>query len=198
MDEGGSDLNISNFHKFRAAGEGPLTLEEAKLQMQGIKRLAGLKAKKEKSKKMIQKALSPDEIQAQADELAAYNAKRAKMLEEYKRCIFFRADPLPITKISYMINNSTKEASMRIQNAIRRNSSEAKEMYNKLNFVIEARNDVIEARKIVLDNLDNLGLAECKASVSNLRCIQVKDILEEVEDYMETYTRQLGWISADM
>ncbi|GKD09612.1 hypothetical protein Tco_1189297, partial [Tanacetum coccineum] len=35
--------------------------------------------------------------------------------------------------------------------------SEAKEMYNKLNFVMEARNDVIEAGKIVLDNLDNLG-----------------------------------------
>nr|GEX57118.1 hypothetical protein [Tanacetum cinerariifolium] len=31
------------------------------------------------------------------------------------------------------------------------------------------------------------GLAECKASVSNLRRIQVKDIIKEVKDYLKTY-----------
>ncbi|GJX98735.1 hypothetical protein Tco_0355754 [Tanacetum coccineum] len=36
------------------------------------------------------------------------------MLEEYNHCISFKANPLPITKIIYRINNSTKEASMRI------------------------------------------------------------------------------------
>ncbi|GKB00338.1 hypothetical protein Tco_0828331 [Tanacetum coccineum] len=36
------------------------------------------------------------------------------MLEEYNHYITFRADPLPITKISYRVNNSTKEASMGI------------------------------------------------------------------------------------
>ncbi|GJW62638.1 retrovirus-related pol polyprotein from transposon TNT 1-94 [Tanacetum coccineum] len=272
-------------------------------------------AEKEKSKKRIQKVLSPDDLQAQAEELAVYEAKRAKMLEEYNHGISFRAYPLPTTKINYRINNSTKEASMRIirnnqplnlivyerfvlkmlgfnewlelhdlvsrvkskandqllknlkakfqwvatqarklgislpsqllafglstsdkkrkrsfeiikevfvkedivvdgmhrnlvptsgvvaseglvikepksgiffynsnfdlvfqreeefhlattprliriQNAIRRNSSEAKEIYNKLNFVIEARNDVIEAKKIVLDKLDKLGTSK--------------------------------------
>ncbi|GKA58575.1 hypothetical protein Tco_0757763 [Tanacetum coccineum] len=40
------------------------------------------------------------------------------------------------------------------------------------------------------------GLAECKASVSNLRRIQVKDIFEEVEDYLKTYS-SAGWISAE-
>ncbi|GKE11047.1 hypothetical protein Tco_1414598 [Tanacetum coccineum] len=79
-----------------------------------IKRLADLKAKKEKSKKRIQKVLSFDELRAQAEELVAYEDKRAKMLEEYNHCISFKANPLPITKISYRINNSTKEASMRI------------------------------------------------------------------------------------
>ncbi|GJY75650.1 hypothetical protein Tco_0480766 [Tanacetum coccineum] len=49
-----------------------------------------------------------------AAELAAYEAKRAKMLKEYNHCISFRDDPLPITKISYRVNNSTKEATMRI------------------------------------------------------------------------------------
>nr|GEW00828.1 dol-P-Man:Man(6)GlcNAc(2)-PP-Dol alpha-1,2-mannosyltransferase [Tanacetum cinerariifolium] len=32
------------------------------------------------------------------------------------------------------------------------------------------------------------GLAECKASASNLRCIQVKDIVKEVEDHLKTYS----------
>ncbi|GJW61511.1 PIN-LIKES 3-like protein [Tanacetum coccineum] len=32
------------------------------------------------------------------------------------------------------------------------------------------------------------GLAECKASVSNLICIQVKDIVKEVEDHLKRYS----------
>nr|GEU85128.1 hypothetical protein [Tanacetum cinerariifolium] len=32
------------------------------------------------------------------------------------------------------------------------------------------------------------GLADYKASASNLRCIQVKDIIKEVEDYLKTYS----------
>nr|GFA26621.1 hypothetical protein [Tanacetum cinerariifolium] len=34
----------------------------------------------------------------------------------------------------------------------------------------------------------NKGLAECKASASNLIGIQVKDIVKEVEDYLKTYS----------
>nr|GEY45078.1 hypothetical protein [Tanacetum cinerariifolium] len=32
------------------------------------------------------------------------------------------------------------------------------------------------------------GLSECKASESNLRHIQVKDIVKEVKDYLKTYS----------
>ncbi|GJZ94484.1 hypothetical protein Tco_0666687 [Tanacetum coccineum] len=32
------------------------------------------------------------------------------------------------------------------------------------------------------------GLSECKASESNIRRIQVKDIIKEVEDYLKTYS----------
>nr|GFA78817.1 hypothetical protein [Tanacetum cinerariifolium] len=49
-----------------------------------------------------------------AKELVVYEAKRAKMLEEYNHCISFRKDPLPIIKFSYRVNNSTKKATMRI------------------------------------------------------------------------------------
>ncbi|GKB73628.1 hypothetical protein Tco_0935040 [Tanacetum coccineum] len=89
---------------------------------------------------------------------------------------------------------------IRHQNAIKRGSLDAEEMFAKLELTIEARNDVTKARKIVKDNLDGLdqhvgrllagieGLAECKASASNLRRIQVKDIVKEVEDYLKTYS----------
>ncbi|GJZ38955.1 hypothetical protein Tco_0585518 [Tanacetum coccineum] len=44
-----------------------------------------------------------------------------------------------------------------LQNAIQRGSPEAEEMFEKLKLTIEARNDVIEARKVVKDNLNGLG-----------------------------------------
>ncbi|GJY35001.1 hypothetical protein Tco_0420379 [Tanacetum coccineum] len=95
-----------------------------------------------------------------------------------------------------------------------RGSLEAEELFTKLEVTIEARDDVSNTRNVVKDNLDGLGqhistkyktqwyqrLTECKASVSseglaeckplasNLRCIQVKDIIKEVEDYLKTYS----------
>nr|GEU57991.1 putative reverse transcriptase domain-containing protein [Tanacetum cinerariifolium] len=41
------------------------------------------------------------------------------------------------------------------------------------------------------------GLAECKASASNIRRIQVKDIVKEVEDYLKTYSSaemDISWV----
>ncbi|GJV83502.1 hypothetical protein Tco_1523400 [Tanacetum coccineum] len=77
-------------------------------------------------------------------------------------------------------------------NAIKIDSEKADEMYRKMIYVIEARDDCVEARKIVQDNLDNLasseGHAECKASASYLKRIQVKDIVKEIEDSLKTYS----------
>nr|GEY09255.1 hypothetical protein [Tanacetum cinerariifolium] len=248
LKEGGSAPSLSNLHQFRTADEGPLTLEEAKLQMQEIKRLADLKAKKEKSDKKLKKVMTPEELKAQEVELAAYEAKRAKMMKEYNHCMNFKEDHLTITKFSYRVNNSTKEATMRvtrnnqplslkkkahkkrkrraelihevfvkenivmdgmhmnlvpparvvrsvglvinelefgifcynenydlvfqmenefhlatttqlikIQDAIKIDSKIAQELYDKIIYVIQVRDDVVEARKIVQDNLDNLG-----------------------------------------
>ncbi|GJY58415.1 retrovirus-related pol polyprotein from transposon TNT 1-94 [Tanacetum coccineum] len=234
--------------------------------------------------------MKSEELKAQATQLTAYEAKRAKMLEEYNHYFTFRVDPLPITKISYRIDNTAKQASMRItrdnhkipvdQDTARklgiplppelsalgvsttkkkrkrsseilkevfikedivvdgmhknlvpppgvegsrglvitkpesriffyngnfdlRGTPKAEERYKKIELAIEARNDVSQARKIVKENLDGMGqyilaeckasansegLAESKASVSNLRRIQVKDIVKEVEDYLKTYS----------
>nr|GEW56480.1 hypothetical protein [Tanacetum cinerariifolium] len=43
------------------------------------------------------------------------------------------------------------------QNANNVNLEIAQDIYNKMIFVIEVREDVVEAKKIVQDNLDNLG-----------------------------------------
>ncbi|GJR75080.1 hypothetical protein Tco_0087445 [Tanacetum coccineum] len=83
---------------------------------------------------------------------------------------------------------------IRIHNQIKVDSEIADEMFKKMIYVMEARSDCIEARKIIEKNLDNLdkkvmkGLSECKASKSNIRRIQVKDIIKEVEDYLKTYS----------
>ncbi|GJT43496.1 hypothetical protein Tco_0952211 [Tanacetum coccineum] len=75
---------------------------------------------------------------------------------------------------------------IRLQGAIQRGTPEAEEMFKKLELTIEARNDVNQAKKITSAGIE--GLAECKASSSNLRRIQVKDIVKEVEDYLKTYS----------
>ncbi|GKB91132.1 hypothetical protein Tco_0963404 [Tanacetum coccineum] len=41
------------------------------------------------------------------------------------------------------------------------------------------------------------GLSDCKASESNIRLIQVKDIIKEVEDYLKTYSSpgmDISWV----
>ncbi|GJS23261.1 hypothetical protein Tco_0451893 [Tanacetum coccineum] len=113
MDEGGSVPKLPNLQQFSTSGEGQMTLEDTKAQMEEIKRLADLKAEKEKYEKKLKRVLITQELKAQAVELAAYKAKRAKMME-YNHCINFRDDPLPITKFNYRVNNSTKEVTMRI------------------------------------------------------------------------------------
>ncbi|GJS90168.1 hypothetical protein Tco_0772804 [Tanacetum coccineum] len=77
---------------------------------------------------------------------------------------------------------------IRIQSAIQRDTPEGEVMFKKMELTIEARSDVTKARKIVKENLDVKGIVECKASASNLKRIQVKDIVKKVEDYLKTYS----------
>nr|GEY09478.1 hypothetical protein [Tanacetum cinerariifolium] len=54
-------------------------------------------------------------IQAQAQKLAEYEAKRKRILEEYNHYISYRADELLILKISYKIDRVSKDATIRIK-----------------------------------------------------------------------------------
>ncbi|GJZ24046.1 hypothetical protein Tco_0561505 [Tanacetum coccineum] len=56
---------------------------------------------------------------------------------------------------------------IRIKDGIQRGTPEAEEMFKKMEMAIEAMDDVIQARKIVQDNLDGLGMYTHLASLIN-------------------------------
>ncbi|GJR89708.1 hypothetical protein Tco_0213719 [Tanacetum coccineum] len=93
--------------------EGTLSQEEFNNQIKELKRISDLKAEKEKSEQQLRKMFNQPTLKAQAEKWTEHEAKKAKMIEEYKHQISFRADQLPITKISYVVNPN-KEETMKI------------------------------------------------------------------------------------
>ncbi|GKA05390.1 hypothetical protein Tco_0684510 [Tanacetum coccineum] len=93
--------------------KGTLSQEELNNQIKELKRISDLKAQKDKSEQELRKMFNQATLKAQAKKWTEQEAKKAKILEEYNHLISFRADPLPITKISYIVN-SNKEATMKI------------------------------------------------------------------------------------
>nr|GEZ10339.1 hypothetical protein [Tanacetum cinerariifolium] len=91
--------------------DGELTQEDIIAQVKEKKRLADLKAEKEKSKESLKRIMNLANIKAQAQKIVEYEAKRTKMLKKYNDYINQRVDELPITKISY---SSSNDATMRI------------------------------------------------------------------------------------
>nr|GEU78344.1 retrovirus-related Pol polyprotein from transposon TNT 1-94 [Tanacetum cinerariifolium] len=75
--------------------------------------LADLKEHKKKLEEELKKLLNPTTFKAQALKWEEHEEKKANMLNEFNKCIFERANPLPITKISYVVKSS-KTATMRI------------------------------------------------------------------------------------
>ncbi|GJZ10544.1 hypothetical protein Tco_0545303, partial [Tanacetum coccineum] len=76
-------------------------------------RKSDLKAKKDKSEQELRKMFNQATLKAQAQKWTEHEAKKAKMIEEYKHQISFRDGQLSITKISYVVNPN-KEATMKI------------------------------------------------------------------------------------
>nr|GEV56748.1 hypothetical protein [Tanacetum cinerariifolium] len=99
--------------KYFIALDEQLTHEDIMAQVKEMKRLAGLKAKKDKLEESLKRIMNLTNIKAQAQKIAKYEAKRAKMLKEYNDCINQRANELPITKIRYRVSFSN-DATMRI------------------------------------------------------------------------------------
>ncbi|GJY93273.1 hypothetical protein Tco_0509055 [Tanacetum coccineum] len=114
MDEGGSAPTMQNLRQFSTFGI-QMSVKDAKAQLEEMKRLKALKTEKEKSKMKLKKVMTLTKIKAQAQRLAEYEAKRAKMLKEYNHYITYRADPPLINKMGYRISNVSKEATMRTE-----------------------------------------------------------------------------------
>ncbi|GJS25640.1 hypothetical protein Tco_0454272 [Tanacetum coccineum] len=112
MDEGGSNPKMPSLKPFMNVEE-VSTQEEFIKQLAEIKRLADLRAQEEESEKVLKKLLNPATVKAQMLKWKEHEEKKAKLVNEYYQCIQGRTNPLPITKISYIIN-SQKEPTMRI------------------------------------------------------------------------------------
>ncbi|GJX37573.1 hypothetical protein Tco_0250876 [Tanacetum coccineum] len=75
-----------------------MTNKDIMAQLKEMKRLADLKAEKEKSEKSLHKILNPATIRVQAQKMVEYEAKRKKMFDEYNHQITHRGnDPLNLT-----------------------------------------------------------------------------------------------------
>ncbi|GJT10339.1 hypothetical protein Tco_0857381 [Tanacetum coccineum] len=79
---------------------------------------------------------------------------------------------------------------IRLLKHINLDSPEVGEMYKIMEIEIESRDDVNKAKEIVSakHQLAVKGLSECRASESNIKCIQVKYIVKKVKDYLKTYS----------
>nr|GEV36260.1 hypothetical protein [Tanacetum cinerariifolium] len=112
QEKGGYIPNMPKLKSFITL-KGTLSQEELNNQIKELKRISDLKAKKDKSKQELRKLFNQATLKAQAKKWTKHKAKKANILEEYNHQISFRADPFPITKISYTVN-SNKEATLKI------------------------------------------------------------------------------------
>nr|GEZ79610.1 hypothetical protein [Tanacetum cinerariifolium] len=92
---------------------GPLSQEEFNAHIKEMKRLADLKAEKEKLEQEKTNMFNQGTLNVQAQKWTEHEAKKVNMMEEYNHLISFRADKLPFTKISYVVNTN-KETTMKI------------------------------------------------------------------------------------
>ncbi|GKB75009.1 hypothetical protein Tco_0936421 [Tanacetum coccineum] len=105
--------------------------------MHEVKRLTDFKAEKEKSKKKLRRVITPEQLRAQEEELAAIEAKRVKMMDEFNHCTNFRDDYLPITKFSYRVNNLTAFDLSTTEKKMKRRTKLIQEVFIKENIVVD-------------------------------------------------------------
>ncbi|GJS45143.1 hypothetical protein Tco_0595264 [Tanacetum coccineum] len=92
--------------------------------------------------------------------------------------------PPPVSELHL----ATTSQLIRLQDSIIRDTPEVEEVYNLMELEIESREDAMKSKLSAKHQLAVKGLSECKASESNIKCIQVKDIIKEVEDHLKTYS----------
>nr|GEU69088.1 hypothetical protein [Tanacetum cinerariifolium] len=157
---------MPNLNQFSTSKEGKLTFDDVKALMEKMQRLAFLKKEKEKTKKKLKK-LTPTKIQAQAQKLTKFEAKREKFLKDlwsvplYGTLSFDQLWGSGQMEFIFSLEGQVKvliveeNSSLRFNNdqssgpynPLRRNQVpvhsiyEAEEMFKKIEMAIEARND---------------------------------------------------------
>ncbi|GJV75943.1 hypothetical protein Tco_1507527 [Tanacetum coccineum] len=183
MDEGGSAQKLLNLQQFSTSSE-RMTLDDVKAQMEEMKRLADLKAKKKKFKQRL-KVLTDEELKAQAakklgipppPKLTAFEFPSAKNKSSTKRKRRAKVIHKVFVKDNVKVDGMYRSGFVSglklpplgtknfcLQWELRPDSSG----YVQQNiYVIEAKEDIVEARRIV----------------------QVRDIVKEIKDYLKTYS----------
>nr|GEV55366.1 hypothetical protein [Tanacetum cinerariifolium] len=111
----------------------------------------------EKNNLETPKDIEAQRTDAQAQKWTEHEAKKVKMMEEYNHLISFRADQLPITKISYVVNPN-KEATMKITRAEdkkRKRTEFFKELFVTENITVDEihRNLIPPPRVVLIEGL---------------------------------------------
>nr|GEV70195.1 hypothetical protein [Tanacetum cinerariifolium] len=102
LEESGSSPKISELKLFSSDG-GQMTINKAKAQIEELRKIKLLKAKKEKSDKERLKKLN--HVKEQTLKLAEYEAKRSKMIREYDDCITKRLDLCRLQRLTIQSKN---------------------------------------------------------------------------------------------
>ncbi|GKD26577.1 hypothetical protein Tco_1232791 [Tanacetum coccineum] len=146
--------------------------EDVMAQLKEMKILADLKAEKEKSEKSWKKILNPATIRAQTQKMVEHEAKRKKILKTLRFSEWMEVHALASNSKGKSIDlllqslrakfewDQEVESSGNLNqgsSSTTRGTLEAKEMFRKLELIVEAGDDVNQAREIIKDNLDGLG-----------------------------------------
>ncbi|GJR47580.1 hypothetical protein Tco_1315683 [Tanacetum coccineum] len=209
IDEGGSAPKMPNLNQFSISKEGKLTLDDIKNQAKklGIPpppeltsfRLSTIEKKRKRSSEILKEVFVTEDITVDGmyrnliPSQGVVGSRGLVITKPEARIFFYNGN----FDLDFQRDNefhlAISQHLIRTQSAIQRNTLETEEIYKKMKMAIEARNDVTMARKIIKQprwswnaSAGIKGLVEYKALASNLRCIQVKDIIKEVEDYLNT------------
>nr|GEZ07470.1 hypothetical protein [Tanacetum cinerariifolium] len=185
MDEGGSNPKMTSLKPFINI-EGVSTQEEFIKQLTEIKRLADLRAQEEELENALKKFLNPTTVKAQF-QWVLNQANNLGLPPPPALATF----GMTVEDKKRKRNETLKEVFVKERTDVdgtQRNITPPSGVVGKEGMVIREPNAGIEDQQSAKHQLAVKGLSECRASESNIRRIQVKDIVKEVEYYLKTYS----------
>ncbi|GJV93419.1 hypothetical protein Tco_1541232 [Tanacetum coccineum] len=163
--------------------------EDAKAQMKEMKRLAELKREKEENEKKL-KVLTLEQLRAQAEELATYEAKRfvLKMLR-FSEWLEVHDLASKAGKLSIPPPPQLTAFGLSTFEKKRKRSSE---IIKKMIYVIKDREDVVEARKILQASNEDLLSAKHQEALKDSLSVKPQRATSDKE-YADGFKESQGW-----